>query len=62
MGAQVHKHTEPPVAVAGDRQALKEECKLARSNSTAGGLEGGLLMQSGRDKQDANCHHEQSNV
>ena len=27
-----------------------------------GGLEGGLLMQSNHDKQDANCRHKQSNI
>lgn len=51
-----------PLAAIGEQEAPKEEWELALNNPMGGGVEGGMLMQSSGDTQDANCHHEQSNV
>lgn len=66
-GAPAHEQTEPAAAAVQDQEAPKEDAELRPtgeyvSSGALGGLEGGILMQSNHDKQDANCHHEQSNV
>lgn len=58
-GAPAHEQTEP------DQEAPKGEAEPGPmgehdSQGTLGRLEGGKLMQSNHDKQDANCRHEQS--
>ncbi len=66
-GAPAHEQTEPAAAAVRDQEAPKEEAVLGPmgeyvSEGTVGGLEAGILMQSNHDKQDANCHHKQSNT
>lgn len=57
-----HEKTEP--GVAADQKDVKGKAEtVARRKKyvnygTVGGLEGGMLIQSSRDKQRANCHHE----
>lgn len=66
-GPPAHEQTKPAAAAVRNQEAPKGEAELGLmgdyvSYGTLGGLEGRILMQSNHDKQDANCHHEQSNI
>ncbi len=59
--------SRPAAAAVRDQEALKGEAEQGLmgeyvSYGALGVLQGRILMQSNHDKQDANCHHEQSNI